>query len=166
VDDDPSKVDWLAIEDESEQASRLAGKKPVVAPTKKRGQTSQGASSNENPEGVSEAEDPGSKHQRLIANWPKEEDEEVEEVSGIVASSRREWLARRQEPTPWLQTTEPPPRPPQPQAQALGIPKPAAIVRSDVAKPVPTTGPVAEKGAGPEKAKKSRFATIFRCTDL
>jgi hypothetical protein len=55
VDDDPSKVDWLAIEDESEQASRLAGKKPVVAPTKKRGQTSQGASSNENPEGVSEA---------------------------------------------------------------------------------------------------------------
>jgi hypothetical protein len=31
MDDDPSKVDWLAIEDESEQASRLAGKKPVVA---------------------------------------------------------------------------------------------------------------------------------------
>jgi hypothetical protein len=37
VDEYPSKVDWLAIEDESEQASRLAGKKPVVAPTKKRG---------------------------------------------------------------------------------------------------------------------------------
>jgi hypothetical protein len=36
VDDDPSKVDWLAIEDESEQASRLAGKKPIVAPMKKR----------------------------------------------------------------------------------------------------------------------------------
>jgi hypothetical protein len=40
VDDDPSKVDWLAIEDESEQASQLAGKKPIVAPMKKRGQTS------------------------------------------------------------------------------------------------------------------------------
>jgi hypothetical protein len=37
VDDDPSKVDWLAIEDESEQASRLAGKKPIVVLTKKRG---------------------------------------------------------------------------------------------------------------------------------
>jgi hypothetical protein len=37
VDDDPSEVDRLAIEEESEQASRLAGKKPVVAPTKKRG---------------------------------------------------------------------------------------------------------------------------------
>jgi hypothetical protein len=36
MDDDPSKVDWLAIEDESEQASRLAGKKPIVAPMKKR----------------------------------------------------------------------------------------------------------------------------------
>jgi hypothetical protein len=31
VDDDPSKVDWLAIEDELEQASQLAGKKPIVA---------------------------------------------------------------------------------------------------------------------------------------
>jgi hypothetical protein len=40
MDDDPSEVGWLAIEDESEQASRLAGKKPIVAPTKKRGQTS------------------------------------------------------------------------------------------------------------------------------
>jgi hypothetical protein len=37
VDDDPYEVDWLAIEDESEQASRLGGKKPVVAPMKKRG---------------------------------------------------------------------------------------------------------------------------------
>jgi hypothetical protein len=37
VDDDPCEVDWLAIEDESEQANRLAGKKPIVAPTKKRG---------------------------------------------------------------------------------------------------------------------------------
>jgi hypothetical protein len=37
VEDDPSKVDWLAIGDELKQASRLAGKKPVVAPTKKRG---------------------------------------------------------------------------------------------------------------------------------
>jgi hypothetical protein len=36
VDDDPSEVDWLATEDESEQANRLAGKKPMVAPTKKR----------------------------------------------------------------------------------------------------------------------------------
>jgi hypothetical protein len=40
VDDDPSEVDWLTIEDESEQANRLESKKPVVAPTKKRGQTS------------------------------------------------------------------------------------------------------------------------------
>jgi hypothetical protein len=40
VDDDSSEVDWLAIEDESEQASRLAGKKPIVVPMKKRGQTS------------------------------------------------------------------------------------------------------------------------------
>jgi hypothetical protein len=169
VDDDPSEVDWLAIEDESEQASRLAGKKSVVAPTKKRGQTSQGASSDENPKGVSdlkEAEDPGSKRRCLIADWLEEEDEEVEEVSGIIASNQRERLARRQEPTPPLPTTEPPPRPPQPQAQASGIPNPVAAVRSDVAKPVPTTGPVAEKGAGPEKAKKSRFATVFCCTDL
>jgi hypothetical protein len=37
VDDDPSKVDWLAIEDESEQASRLAGKKPIVAPNEEKG---------------------------------------------------------------------------------------------------------------------------------
>jgi hypothetical protein len=28
VDDNPSKVDWLAIEDELEQARRLGGKKP------------------------------------------------------------------------------------------------------------------------------------------
>jgi hypothetical protein len=96
VDDDPLKVDWLAIEDESEQASRLACKKLVVAPTKKRGQTSQGASSDENPEGLidlKEAEDPASKHRRLIADWPEEEDEEAEEVSGIIATSWRERLA-------------------------------------------------------------------------
>jgi hypothetical protein len=37
MDDDPSEVDWLEIEDDSEQASRLAGKKPVAAPTKKKG---------------------------------------------------------------------------------------------------------------------------------
>jgi hypothetical protein len=169
MDDDPFEVDWLAIKDELEQANRLAGKKPIVAPTKKRGQTSQGTSSNENPEGVidlEEVEDPASKHRCLIADWLEEEDEEVEEVSGIIASSRRERLARRQEPTPPLPTTEPPPRPPQLEAQALGIPKPAAAGRSDVAKPVPTTGPVVEKGAGPEKAKKSWFATVFRCTDL
>jgi hypothetical protein len=64
VDVDPSEVDWLEIEDESEQASRLAGKKPVVAPTKKRGQTPQGTSANENPKEVidlKEAEDPASK---------------------------------------------------------------------------------------------------------
>jgi hypothetical protein len=169
VDDDPSEVDWLAIEDESAQASRLVGKKPVVAPTKKRSQTSQGASLDENPEGVSdlkEAEDLGSKRRCLIVDWPEEEDEEVEEVSGIVASSRRDRLARRQEPTPPLPTTEPPPQPLQPQAQASGIPKPAAAVRSDVAKPVLTIGLVAEKGARPEKAKKSQFATVFHCTDL
>jgi hypothetical protein len=64
VDDDPSEVDWLVIEDESEQASRLVGKKPIVAPMKKRGQTSQGTSSDESPEGVidlKEAEDPANK---------------------------------------------------------------------------------------------------------
>jgi hypothetical protein len=169
MDDDPSEVDWLAIEDESEQVSRLAGKKPVVAPMKKRGQTSQGASLDENTEGVSdlkEVEDPRGKCRCLIADWPEEEDEEVEEVSGIVASNPRERLARRQEPTPPLPTTEPPPRPPQPQAQASGIPKPATAIRSDVAKLVPTTGPLAEKGAGPKKAKKSQFATVFCCTDL
>jgi hypothetical protein len=169
VDDDPSRVDWLAIEDESEQVSRLASKKPVVALTKKRGQTSQGASLDENPEGVinlKEVEDLASKCRCLIADWPEEEDEEVEEVSDIVASSQRERLVRRQEPTPPLPTTEPPPQPLQPQAQASGIPKPAAAVRSDVAKQVLTTGPVAEKGAGPEKAKKSWFATIFRYADL
>jgi hypothetical protein len=169
VDDDPSEVDWLAIEDESEQASRLAGKKPIVAPTKKRGQTSQRTSSDESPEGVidlKEAEDPASKRRCLIADWPEEEDEEVEEVSGIVARSQRERLARGQELTPPMPTTKPTPQPPQPQAQASGIPKPAAAVRSDVAKPVLTTGLVAEKGAGPKKVKKSRFATVFRCTNL
>jgi hypothetical protein len=139
VDDDPSEVDWLEIEDESEEASRLAGKK---------------------------AEDPASKHRRVIADWPEDEEEEVEEVSGIIASSRRERLARRQELTEPLQTTEPPPRPPQPQVQAAEILRPAAAVRSDVAKPVPTTGAGAEKGAGPEKTKKSRFATVFRATNL
>jgi hypothetical protein len=64
VDDDPSEVDWLAIKDESKQASRLAGKKPIVAPTKKRGQTSQGTSLDESQEGVidlKEAADPASK---------------------------------------------------------------------------------------------------------
>jgi hypothetical protein len=96
-------------------------------------------------------------------DWPKDEDEEV---SGIIASSRRERLARRQELTPPLQMTEPPPRPSQPQVQAAEIPRTAAAVRSDVAKPVPTTGAGAEKGAGPEKTKKSWFATIFCATDL
>jgi hypothetical protein len=37
VDDDPFEVDWLAIEDESEQASRLASKKPIVAPNEEKG---------------------------------------------------------------------------------------------------------------------------------
>jgi hypothetical protein len=161
VDDDPSEVDWLEIEDESEEASRLAGKKP--------GQTSLGTSASEKPREAidpKEAEDPASKHRRVIADWPEDEEEEVEEVSGIIASSRRERLARRQELTEPLQTTEPPPRPPQPQVQAAEILRPAAAVRSDVAKPVPTTGAGAEKGAGPEKTKKSRFATVFRATNL
>jgi hypothetical protein len=169
VDDNPSEVDWLAIEDELEQANRLAGKKPMVAPMKKRGQTSQGTSSDESLEGVidlKEAEDPASKRRRLIADWPEEEDEEVKEVSSIIAHSRRERLARRQEPTPPVPTTEPTPQPPQPQVQASGIPKPTVAVRSDVAKPVPTTDLVVEKGAGPEKLKKSRFATLFCCTNL
>jgi hypothetical protein len=100
MDDNPSEVDWLEIEDKSEQASRLTGKKPVVAPTKKRGNTSIGTST--------------SKHRCVIVDWPEDEDKEVEEVSSIVASSRRERLARRQELTPPLQTTEPPPCPPQP----------------------------------------------------
>jgi hypothetical protein len=76
----------------------LQARNQLLPPTKKRGQTSQGASLDENPEGVSdlkEAEDPGSKRQRLISNWPEEEDEEVEEVFGIIASSRRERIARR-----------------------------------------------------------------------
>jgi hypothetical protein len=50
--------------------------------------------------------------------------------------------------------------------QAAEIPKPTAAVRSDFAKPVPTTGAVAEKGVRPEKIKKSRFATVFHATDL
>jgi hypothetical protein len=37
VDDDPSEVDWLAIEDESKQAKRHAGKKPIVAPNEEKG---------------------------------------------------------------------------------------------------------------------------------
>jgi hypothetical protein len=169
VDNDPSKVDWLEIEDESEQATRLAGKKLVAAPMKKRGQTSLGTSASENPKEIidlKEAEDLASKRRCVIADWPEDEDDEVEEVSGIIASSRRERLARRQQLTPPLQTTESPPRPPQPQVQAAGIPKPAAAVRSDVDKTFPTTGAVAEKGVGPEKTKKSRFATVFRATDL
>jgi hypothetical protein len=64
VADDPSKVDWLEIEDESEQANQLAGKKPVAVPTKKRGQTSLGTSASEKPKEIidlKEAEDPTSK---------------------------------------------------------------------------------------------------------
>jgi hypothetical protein len=44
---------------------------------------------------LKEAEDPTSKHRRVIEDWPEDEDEEVKEVSGIIASSRRERLARR-----------------------------------------------------------------------
>jgi hypothetical protein len=98
MDDDPSEVDWLEIENESEQASRLVGKKPVAAPAKKRGQTSLGTSTSEKPREAidpKEAEDPASKHRRVITDWPKDEDEEVEEVSSIIASNRRERLARR-----------------------------------------------------------------------
>jgi hypothetical protein len=93
VDDNPSEVDWLEIEDESEQASRLTGKKPVVAPTKKRGNTSIGTSTSEKPKEIidlKEVEDPTSKHRCVIVDWPEDEDKEVEEVSSIVASSRRE----------------------------------------------------------------------------
>jgi hypothetical protein len=169
VDDDPSEVDWLEIEDESEQASRLAGKKPMAAPMNKRGHTSLGTSASEKPKEIidlKKAEDPTSKRRCVITDWPEDEDEEVEEVSGIIASSQRERLARRQELTPPLQTTEPPPRPPHPQVQASGIPKPTATVRSDTAKPVSTTGAVAEKGARPEKTKKSWFTTVFLAIDL
>jgi hypothetical protein len=35
-----------------------------------------------------------------------------------------------------------------------------------MAKLVPTTGLVVEKGAVPEKVKKSQFATVFRSTNL
>jgi hypothetical protein len=35
-----------------------------------------------------------------------------------------------------------------------------------MAKPVPTIGPVVEKGAEPEKAKKYRLTTVFHCTNL
>jgi hypothetical protein len=119
---------------------------------------SQGTSLDESPEGVidpKEAEDPANKRRHVIADWPEEEDEGVEEASGIVARSRRVRLARRQEPMPLLPTTEPTPRPTQPQAQPSEIPKPAAAIRGDVAKPVPTTGPITEKGVGPDKVKKS-----------
>jgi hypothetical protein len=122
---------------------------------KKRGQTSLGTSASEKPKDIidlKEAEDLASKRRRVITDWPEDEDEEV---SGIVASSRRERLARRQELTPPLQTIEPPPRPPQRQVQTARIPKPAATIRSNMAKLVPTTGAVAEKGAGPKKTKKS-----------
>jgi hypothetical protein len=138
----------------------------VAAPTKKRGQTSLGTSASEKPREAidpKKAEDPASKRRRVIADWLEDEDEEVD---GIIASSRRERLARRQEVTPPLQTTEPPPRPPQPLVQVAEILRPAATVRSDVAKPIPTTGAGAEKGAGPKKTKKSRFATVFHATDL
>jgi hypothetical protein len=169
VDDDRSEVVWLEIEDESEEASRLAGKKLAATPANKRGQTSLGTSASEKPREAidpKEAEDPASKRRRVIANWPEDEDEEVEEVTGIIASSRRERLARRQELIEPLQMTEPPPQPPQPQVQAAEIPRPAAAVRSDVAKPVPTTRAGAKNGVRPEKTKKSQFATVFRATNL
>jgi hypothetical protein len=114
----------------------------MTAPTKKRGQTRLGTSTSEKPREAidpKEAEDPASKHRRVITDWPEDEDEEVEEVSGIIASSRREQLARRQELTPPLQMTEPLPHLPQPQVQATEIPKSAAAVRSDVAKLISTT---------------------------
>jgi hypothetical protein len=72
---------------------------------KKRGQTTLGTSASEKPKEITdlkEAEDPASERRRVIADWPEDEDEEVEKVSGIVASSRREQLARRQELTPLL----------------------------------------------------------------
>jgi hypothetical protein len=50
--------------------------------------------------------------------------------------------------------------------QAVGIPKPTAAVRSNMAKLVPTTGAVVEKGAESEKIKKSWFATVFCAIDL
>jgi hypothetical protein len=62
----------------------------VAAPTKKRGQTSLGTSASEKPKEIidlKEAEDPASKRQCVIADWPEDEDKEVEEVSGIIASS-------------------------------------------------------------------------------
>jgi hypothetical protein len=163
------KLIGLQLKMNQSKPANLQARNQLLPPTKKRGQTSQGTSSDENPEGVidlKEAEDLASKRRRLIVDWPEEDEEEVEEVSSIVAHSRRERLARRQELTAPLPAPKPTPRPPQPQAHTSGIPKPAAIVRSDIAKPVPTTGPVAEKGAGPEKAKKSRFTTVFRCINM
>jgi hypothetical protein len=118
VDDDPSEVDWLAFEDESEQASQPTAKKPAAStPMKKRGQTSQGSSAVERPEGVidlEKAEDPANKRRRLIIDRSEEEDEEVEKASSIEVRSRRERLARRQELTPPLPATGPTPQPPQP----------------------------------------------------
>jgi hypothetical protein len=169
VDDDPSEVDWLAIEDEAEQADRLAGKKPMVAPSKKRGQTSKTTSSAEGPRQIvdlEEAEDPANKRRRLIADWPEEEDEEVEEAAGLKISSRRERLARRQEPSPPLQSTGATPRPPQAQVQPPEAGRPTAAAGSGVTGPTPTTGTVTEKGARAEKVKKSQFSTVFRSTDL
>jgi hypothetical protein len=57
---------------------------------KKRGQTSQGTFANENPKEVidlKKAEDLASKRRCVIADWSEDEDEEVEEVSEIIASS-------------------------------------------------------------------------------
>jgi hypothetical protein len=62
----------------------------VAALTKKRGQTSLGTSASEKPKEIidlKEAEDLASKRRRVIADWPEDEDVEVEEVSGIIASS-------------------------------------------------------------------------------
>jgi hypothetical protein len=53
----------------------------VAAPTKKRGQTSLGTSTSEKPKEIidlKEAEDPASKCRCVIADWPEDEDEEVE----------------------------------------------------------------------------------------
>jgi hypothetical protein len=65
----------------------------VAAPTKKRGQTSLETSASEKPKNIidqKKAEDLASKRRRIIVDWPEDEDEEVEEVSGIVVNNRRE----------------------------------------------------------------------------
>jgi hypothetical protein len=68
------KLIGLQLKMNQSKPADLHARNQLLPPTKKRGQTSQGTSSDESPEGIidlKEAEDPASKHQRLIADWPE-----------------------------------------------------------------------------------------------